>query len=109
MRVEGALEDANVMMLRIKERMGTDLFPNDREYARMFGLDKERLSLADPMRWSCTQDPSIGELKSTRCGRWPTIRHPGTGGQRSRSRMAVVSRGASWKTCHPCRIGGGVN
>ena len=49
-RVEGALENADViMMLRIqKERMGTDLFPNDREYARMFGLDKDRLQLAKP-------------------------------------------------------------
>ena len=37
------------MMLRIqKERMGTDLFPNDREYARMFGLDRKRLQLAKP-------------------------------------------------------------
>lgn len=49
-RVEEALEDADViMMLRIqKERMGTDLFPNDREYARMFGLDAERLKRAQP-------------------------------------------------------------
>jgi len=48
--VEDALKDADVvMMLRIqKERMGTDLFPNDREYARMFGLDKKRLQLAKP-------------------------------------------------------------
>ncbi len=48
-RVEPALEGADVvMMLRIqKERMGNDLFPNDREYFRYFGLTPERLTLAD--------------------------------------------------------------
>ncbi len=47
-RVDRALEGADVvMMLRIqKERMGADLFPNDREYARRFGLTPERLELA---------------------------------------------------------------
>ena len=48
--VDEAIRDADVvMMLRIqKERMGTDLFPNDREYSRHFGLNKERLQLAKP-------------------------------------------------------------
>ena len=47
-RVEPAFEGADVvMMLRIqKERMGRDLFPNDREYFRFFGLTRERLRLA---------------------------------------------------------------
>lgn len=47
-RVEPALEGADVvMMLRIqKERMGNDLFPDDREYFRYFGLDRQRLALA---------------------------------------------------------------
>jgi len=47
-RVEGAIEGADVvMMLRIqKERMGNDLFSDDREYFRFFGLTSERLSLA---------------------------------------------------------------
>lgn len=49
-RVEDALEGADVVMtLRIqKERMGTDLFPSDREYFRRFGLTRERLRLARP-------------------------------------------------------------
>ena len=49
-KVEHAVEGADViMMLRIqKERMGKDLFPNDREYARGFGLNQERLQLAKP-------------------------------------------------------------
>ncbi|MBT9555589.1 MAG: aspartate carbamoyltransferase, partial [Myxococcales bacterium] len=35
--------------LRIqKERMGSDLFPSDREYFRRFGLTRERLRLARP-------------------------------------------------------------
>ena len=48
-RVEEAITGADVvMMLRIqKERMGQDLFPNDREYFRFFGLTPERLALAD--------------------------------------------------------------
>ena len=47
-RIEPALEGADVvMMLRIqKERMGNDLFPNDREYFRFFGLTGQRLCLA---------------------------------------------------------------
>ena len=49
-RVEPALEGADVvMMLRIqKERMGTGLFPNTREYSRYFGLNDRRLALAKP-------------------------------------------------------------
>ena len=31
-----------------KERMGNDLFPNDREYFKYFGLTEERLKLAKP-------------------------------------------------------------
>ncbi len=47
-RVEDAIDGADVvMMLRIqKERMGSDLFPTDREYFRLFGLTRERLALA---------------------------------------------------------------
>ena len=49
-RNEPALEGADVvMMLRIqKERMGTGLFPNTREYSRYFGLNERRLALAKP-------------------------------------------------------------
>ncbi|MEP6655484.1 MAG: aspartate carbamoyltransferase, partial [Myxococcales bacterium] len=49
-RLEPALEGADVvMMLRIqKERFGTPLFPNTREYSRYFGLSEERLALAHP-------------------------------------------------------------
>ncbi len=49
-RIEPAIEGADVvMMLRIqKERMGKDLFPSDREYARFFGLDARKLALANP-------------------------------------------------------------
>ncbi|HVR61300.1 MAG TPA: aspartate carbamoyltransferase catalytic subunit [Polyangia bacterium] len=49
-RLEPALEDVDVvMMLRIqKERMGTGLFPNTREYTRYFGLNDRRLALAKP-------------------------------------------------------------
>jgi aspartate carbamoyltransferase catalytic subunit len=49
-RIEPAIEGADVvMMLRIqKERQGTDLFPSDREYARVFGLDAQKLKLAKP-------------------------------------------------------------
>jgi aspartate carbamoyltransferase catalytic subunit len=49
-RIEPAIEGADVvMMLRIqKERMGKDLFPSDREYARIFGLDSSKLRLAKP-------------------------------------------------------------
>jgi len=47
-RIEPAIEGADVvMMLRIqKERMGKDLFPSDREYSRVFGLDSQKLKLA---------------------------------------------------------------
>jgi aspartate carbamoyltransferase catalytic subunit len=49
-RLEPALEGADViMMLRIqKERFGTPLFPNTREYSRYFGLNARRLDLARP-------------------------------------------------------------
>ncbi|MBT9560945.1 MAG: aspartate carbamoyltransferase catalytic subunit [Myxococcales bacterium] len=49
-QIETAIEGADVvMMLRIqKERMGSDLFPSDREYFRRFGLTRERLRLARP-------------------------------------------------------------
>ena len=49
-RVEPAIEGADVvMMLRIqKERMGSPLFPNTREYSRYFGLNARRLELAKP-------------------------------------------------------------
>jgi aspartate carbamoyltransferase catalytic subunit len=49
-RVEPALEGADVViMLRIqKERMGSGLFPNTREYSRYFGLNDRRLALAKP-------------------------------------------------------------
>ncbi|MES1205924.1 MAG: aspartate carbamoyltransferase catalytic subunit [Pseudomonadota bacterium] len=49
-RIEPALEGADVvMMLRIqKERFGTPLFPNTREYSRYFGLNERRLALAKP-------------------------------------------------------------
>ncbi|HEY2902869.1 MAG TPA: aspartate carbamoyltransferase catalytic subunit [Polyangia bacterium] len=49
-RLEPALEGVDVvMMLRIqKERMGTSLFPNTREYSRYFGLNDRRLALAKP-------------------------------------------------------------
>lgn len=47
-RVEPALEGADVaMMLRIQqERLGGALLPSTREYARQFGLNRERLALA---------------------------------------------------------------
>jgi aspartate carbamoyltransferase catalytic subunit len=47
-RIEPAIEGADViMMLRIqKERMGSTLFPNDREYARVYGLTSDRVTLA---------------------------------------------------------------
>ena len=49
-RVEPALEGADVvMMLRIqRERLGGALLPSTREYARKFGLNAERLKLANP-------------------------------------------------------------
>jgi len=47
-RIEPALDGADVvMMLRIqKERMGNTLFPSDREYSRVFGLNASNLELA---------------------------------------------------------------
>ncbi|OWZ83194.1 aspartate carbamoyltransferase catalytic subunit [Natranaerobius trueperi] len=47
-KVEDALKDVDVVMaLRIqKERQGTTLIPSLREYARLYGITKERLSLA---------------------------------------------------------------
>ena len=49
-RPEPALEGADViMMLRIQlERQKEALFPGVREYARFFGLNRERVSLAHP-------------------------------------------------------------
>jgi aspartate carbamoyltransferase catalytic subunit len=49
-RLEPALEGADViMMLRIQlERQSGVLFPNVREYARFFGLDRKRVALARP-------------------------------------------------------------
>ncbi len=49
-RLEPALEDADiVMMLRIqRERLGATLFPSLREYARIWGLNQQRLNLAKP-------------------------------------------------------------
>ena len=46
--IEACLENADViMMLRIqKERQGNILFPTEREYAALFGLNRERLALA---------------------------------------------------------------
>jgi aspartate carbamoyltransferase catalytic subunit len=43
--IDAAIEGADVvMMLRVqKERLGSSLFPSDREYARFFGLNKARL------------------------------------------------------------------
>ena len=47
-RIEDAVENADVInVLRIQlERQKTGLFPSPREYARIFGLNKERLSRA---------------------------------------------------------------
>jgi aspartate carbamoyltransferase catalytic subunit len=48
-RIEPAIEGADVvMMLRIqRERLGGALIPSDREYARKFGLNAERLARAN--------------------------------------------------------------
>ena len=48
-RVEPALEGADVVMaLRIqRERLSEALLPSLREYSRLFGLDRERLGLAE--------------------------------------------------------------
>ncbi|CUH96964.1 Aspartate carbamoyltransferase [Propionispora sp. 2/2-37] len=49
-KVEEALEGADVVnILRIqRERQQKGLFPSAREYARIFGINKERLALAKP-------------------------------------------------------------
>jgi aspartate carbamoyltransferase catalytic subunit len=49
-RLESALEGADVvMMLRIQlERLGGALFPSTREYSRIWGLNEQRLRLANP-------------------------------------------------------------
>lgn len=49
-RLEPALEGADVvMMLRIQmERLGGALFPSNREYSRIWGLNQRRLNLARP-------------------------------------------------------------
>ncbi|MFH1091101.1 MAG: aspartate carbamoyltransferase catalytic subunit [Pseudomonadota bacterium] len=49
-RPEPALKGADViMMLRIQlERQQAGLFPGAREYARVFGLNRDRVALADP-------------------------------------------------------------
>ncbi len=49
-RIEPAIEGADVvMMLRIQtERMTGGYFPNAREYARYFGLNRQRVRLAKP-------------------------------------------------------------
>jgi aspartate carbamoyltransferase catalytic subunit len=71
-RIEPALEGADViMMLRIqKERFGTPLFPNTREYSRYFGLNARRLDLAragaivmhpGPINRGVELDPSIAD------------------------------------------------
>jgi aspartate carbamoyltransferase catalytic subunit len=71
-RLEPALEGADVvMMLRIqKERIGTGLFPNTREYSRYFGLNRRRLELANkdaivmhpgPMNRGVEIDPSVAD------------------------------------------------
>jgi aspartate carbamoyltransferase catalytic subunit len=49
-RVEEALEGADVVnILRIqRERQQKGLFPTSREYARIFGINQNRLALANP-------------------------------------------------------------
>jgi aspartate carbamoyltransferase catalytic subunit len=49
-RIEPALEGVDVvMMLRIqKERLGGALIPSNREYSRVYGINKARLALAQP-------------------------------------------------------------
>ncbi len=49
-RMEPAIEGADVvMMLRIqRERLGGNLLPSNREYARQYGLNERRLRLAAP-------------------------------------------------------------
>ncbi len=49
-RIEDAIDQADVIdVLRIQlERMKGGMFPSTREYARIYGLNKERLALAKP-------------------------------------------------------------
>lgn len=48
-RTEAVTDADVVMMLRIqKERLKEELFPSDREYARVFGLNRKALALAKP-------------------------------------------------------------
>ncbi len=69
-RIEDALEGADVVMaLRVqKERHGRALFPSLREYAREFGLNAKRLSLAKedcilmhpgPINWGVELHPEL--------------------------------------------------
>ena len=49
-RIDEVIEQADaIMMLRIqKERLGTAMLPSDEEFARLYGLTKERMSRANP-------------------------------------------------------------
>ena len=69
-RLEEALSAADVVMaLRVqKERHGRELFPSLREYAREFGLNAKRLSLAKedcllmhpgPINWGVELHPEL--------------------------------------------------
>ena len=69
-QLEEALKDADVVMaLRVqKERHGRALFPSLREYARYFGINQERLSLAKedcllmhpgPINWGVELSPAL--------------------------------------------------
>ena len=51
------------MMLRIqKERIGSPLFPNTREYSRYFGLNQVRLDLDRVLRVIAGVADDLGEL-----------------------------------------------
>ncbi len=72
-------------MLRIqKERIGTGLFPNTREYSRYFGLNDRRLAMAKPdaivmhpgpinrgveIEPSVADGPAVGDPRSGRARR----------------------------------------
>ena len=76
-RLEPALEGADVvMMLRIqKERMGTGLFPNTREYSRYFGLNERRLGAGQARRHRhAPRAPSTAASRSSPPS--PTARAP---------------------------------
>jgi aspartate carbamoyltransferase catalytic subunit len=71
-RIEPAIEGADVvMMLRIqKERIGSPLFPNTREYSKYFGLNERRLALAQadaivmhpgPINRGVELDPAVAD------------------------------------------------